>query len=524
MTTRPATSDPALGEHAVALLDALLAISADLDNHAVLRRIVQSACELTHSRYGALAVLGHDRSLVEFVTYGMDQRTADAIGRLPSGEGLIGLALSEPVRLDDLTAHPQAVGLPEHHPPLRTLLALPVTIRGTVYANLLLSEKEDGTPYDVRDEQLVRALTTVAAIVIENTLAYGLSERRRRWLEKFGELNEMLLPPISLDVAFQRIADAVLTASDARAVAVVQVPPTGRIVTAALSGEVRELDEEGRRQTAVASRRVAEAGVAIDIDLEDDRVAFFVPLRAHLTLPGVLLAEFDRHHLTDALEERELLASFADQAGLALDRAQALQDRAEMAVISDRDRIARDLHDVVIQRLFAAGLHMQKTRSMASDPVLGERLDLSMRDLDQTIRDIRQTIFELQTHQQNPLRSEIRDLVREYVPVLGFAPTVQMRGPIDTSLGQQHHLVAVLREALSNIARHSGATNATVDLEVGADRLRLQVSDNGVGLPEERKESGLANAKRRAQMLGGTVELTTNEPSGTVFTWVVPLS
>ncbi len=413
---------------------------------------------------------------------------------------------------------------------MRTLLAAPVRIRGTAYANLFLSERRDEKPFDDLDEQRVHALSTIAGIVIENQLSYSLSERRRRWLETFSELNELLLPPIGLDAAFEQIADAVLSASQANAVAIVQVPSQGdRVRVAALRGSTtrpHDLTDEQRGEVAQVARAAVASGAPMEVPVDSDRVAVFVPLRAHLTLPGVILVEFERSALSASDgEDRELLASFAEQAGLALDRAQALQERAEMAVVSDRDRIARDLHDVVIQRLFAAGLHLQKTRSMADDDILGARLDLTMKDLDQTIRDIRGTIFELQTRPQASLRNEIRDLVREYVPVLGFAPSVQMNGPVDSALepGLQQHLVAVLREALSNIARHSGATSAGMELTVTGQELSLTVSDNGVGLPEERRESGLNNAKRRAAMLGGTFEIAPGEPRGTVLHWQVPV-
>jgi signal transduction histidine kinase len=179
---------------------------------------------------------------------------------------------------------------------------------------------------------------------------------------------------------------------------------------------------------------------------------------------------------------------------------------------------------VVIQRLFATGLHMQSIRSAATTPELTERIDKCVRDLDQTIRDIRGTIFELQTRPQNSLRIEVRDLVREYVPILGFVPSVQTHGPVDSSVevNLQQQLVAVLREALSNVARHAEATSASVDLQVTATHLRLRVSDDGKGIPDERDESGLRNARRRAMLLGGSLDLWPNEPTGTSFIWSVP--
>jgi len=226
-------------------------------------------------------------------------------------------------------------------------------------------------------------------------------------------------------------------------------------------------------------------------------------------------------------EERELLASFADQAALALDRAQGVTDREELAVISDRERIARDLHDVVIQRLFATGLQLQGVALVAGkDSEVAVRLDAAVSALDDTIAAIRGTIFELQHRQGASLRAEIRTLVREYVPVLGFSPTVRTTGPLDTVVPARirEHLLPVLREAVSNIARHALADNADIGVVVSGTDLRLVVSDDGAGLAEDITESGLRNARRRAVDLGGRLDVVGNEPRGTVLTWQVPLA
>jgi len=250
--------------------------------------------------------------------------------------------------------------------------------------------------------------------------------------------------------------------------------------------------------------------------------AVVIPLRAHLAPVGALVALFDPRP-QDA-EERELLASFADQAALALDRAQAVVDREELAVISDRERIARDLHDVVIQRLFATGLQLQGVAMLAGDGEVASRLDGAVADLDSTIAAIRGTIFELQNRQGGSLRAEIRTLVREYVPVLGFSPAVRTSGPVDTAVSPQvrAQLLPVLREAISNVARHALAESAEVDVRVSAAEVRLVVADDGTGLSEDRAESGLRNARRRAADLGGTLDLAPNTPRGTVLTWTVP--
>ena len=515
-----------LEDSARALLEAFVAISSDLDTDSVLKRIVVSACELTHSRYGALGLIGPGGSLAGFVTHGVDEATKALIGAPPAGRGLLDVTAekSATMRLDDLTRHPLSVGFPEHHPPMSTLLRVPIRLRGTIFGQLYLSEKVDGRPFDAHDELLVHSLATVAGFAVENARAYGLSERRRRWLEMFGELTERLMPPITLPDALERIASAVREASGAQSASVLQVPEKGDPFAAAVDGEPFPLTTEERSAFNKAVRTVVETGDVMEVPVRDLGVAMLAPLRAHLTMPGVLILTRAGPAQPGEFEERELLASFADQAALALDRTQALEDREQMAVVSDRDRIARDLHDVVIQRLFATGLHMQSIRSAAPTEELRERIDQSVRDLDQTIRDIRGTIFELQTRPRSSLRTEVRDLVQEHIPLLGFAPSVHTEGPVDGTLEPevQTQMVSVLREALTNIAQHSAARTASIHLQVTPTHLRLKVTDDGHGIPEDRHERGLRSVRRRAMLLGGCLDLWPNDPSGTIFVWSVP--
>jgi signal transduction histidine kinase len=510
------------------LLDAVTAISSDLDLRRVLTRIVEAATELTSAQYGALGVIGSDGLLLtEFVTTGVDPVTHQLIGELPHGRGILGLLIKEPrpLRLHDLNAHPQAAGFPPNHPPMSSFLGVPVRIRGTVFGNLYLTEKADGGDFTEQDEQLVEALARAAGFVIENARAYGMSERRRQWLEATSELSEALQPPVDLDRALRRITATARTVAGARATALLSWGDDVEVLATSL-----DPDEDAERVNAALDEVAATTVLAESRELSEMPVGGFaglvIPLRVHLGGAGVLIALFDPSASKHEIEERELLASFADQAGLALDRAQAVADRAELAVISDRERIARDLHDVVIQRLFATGLQLQGISMLAGGSEVAERLEQAVDALDLTIKDIRGTIFELQHRQGASLRQEIRTLVRDYVPVLGFAPTVRTLGPVDSAVPQDisAHLIAVLREAVSNVARHALADRAEVELEVTDHELVLTVSDDGSGMPPDRAESGLRNVRRRATELGGTMHLRPNQPRGTVLVWRVPLT
>jgi signal transduction histidine kinase len=259
----------------------------------------------------------------------------------------------------------------------------------------------------------------------------------------------------------------------------------------------------------------------------DDSVGTVVPLRTQLARERLLVSLYDSADLRlRDVDDRELLRGFADYAALALDRGQAMTEREELAVISDRERIARDLHDVVIQRLFATGMQLQAASMRVPDDEVRGRLERMVADLDATIRDVRATIFELQSPAAGSLRSELRALVREYRSTLSFVPELHLVGPIDTAVDDRlrEPLLKVLREALSNLARHAQATQANIQVAVAeGPTLVLTVEDDGVGLADEGPRSGLENAETRATALGGFLLVENRSPSGTRLTWSVPL-
>ena len=517
--------EPALPGAAEALLEAVVAISSDLDLHAVLTRIVESATEMTGATYGALGVIAPDgKTLVDFVTTGMDEQHRLLIGDLPRGQGILGLLIEhpEPIRLDNLSEHPSSFGFPAHHPPMTTFLGVPIKIRGTVFGNLYLTEKAGGTSFTAQDELLVRGLATAAGFVIENARAYGLSERRRQWLEATADLAEELQPPIDIEGALALITKTMRSVSGALATATLCFGPENlRTVSVAASDAdrvSRALDEVVTTMPATRRDEPVELRAA-------DLSVVAIPLRAHLAHRGLLVAVFDRGPGPRDVEEHQLLVSFTDQAALALDRVVAFGDREELAVITDRERIARDLHDSVIQRLFATGLQLQATAMIATGPDVLDRIEQAVSDLDLTIRDIRGTIFELQHRPGGSLRSEVRALVREYEPLLGFAPEVRTTGPVDNSVpgALREHLLSVLREAITNVARHAQAGSAAVEVQASVSELRLVVSDDGAGIPEDAVHSGLRNARERAEDLGGSLELGPDGSRGTRLVWRVPL-
>jgi signal transduction histidine kinase len=528
MTEQPHDLELGLPGDARALLEAVVAISSDLDLHSVLNRIVESACRITQARYGALGVLDTGgRGLADFVTYGLTEEEHRAIGDLPRGRGILGLLIERPeaVRLEHLAEHPGSFGFPPHHPPMDSFLGVPVRIRGTVFGNLYLTEKQGASSFTEQDEMLVEVLATAAGFVIENARAYAQSERRRLWLEASVQITEALQPPIEMAEAFRQITVGARRVVRAAAVALLLRRDVEPEVVAADGADVARIP-------AIVSDLVSQIAAAEEaqevavVPHAEHGTVVLVPLRSQIAQGGVLIVALEVDRTGLEVEEVDLLASLADQASLALDRAEAIADREELALVADRDRIARDLHDLVIQRLFATGLQLQGARRGAQSDEVRERLDNAVLDLDTTIQDIRSTIFELQRAGERSLRADIRDLAKEYVPVLGFTPLVRTTGPVDTAVGDElgAQLLAVLREGLSNAARHAEASAAVVEVEVTQDRVVLSVTDNGKGISAERRESGLRNVRRRAADHGGTVRLLREEPHGTRLEWSAPLA
>lgn len=510
------------------LLDAFLALSGDLDRTGVLTRVVDAAASLTGARYGALGIYGTDGHLAQFLTTGIDERTRREIGAEPRGDGILGLLRADPrpLRLPDLNRHPAALGMPPGHPAMGTFLGVPIRVRDTVVGYLYLTEKAGADSFTDHDEELALALANAAGMVIDNLRAYGLSERRRQWLEAAADLAEDLRVPIDLSSALAAITRRARATARASAAAIVQFPADSHPVISAEDG-FADGDARAVVRQIIEQARSAEAGaVALDVDLGarlGGGQAVVLPFRAHLADPGSLVVVFDSAALS-TYEEREFLATFVDQAGLALDRAQAVADREQLVVVLDRARIARDLHDVVIQRLFATGLKLQGLRS-ASAEALGPLIEGLVDDLDLTIKDVRSTVFAL-TRPADSLRGEIHRLLGDYAEVLGFTPAFHSRGPLDlvVSAPISAHLLAVLREGFSNIARHAGARQVTVEIDVSAQDVVLRLADDGTGIPDRRVESGLANVRERAELLGGSLRVVAGEGGGTTLTWTCPLT
>ncbi|MEV0651059.1 GAF domain-containing sensor histidine kinase [Phytomonospora sp. NPDC050363] len=524
------------------LLDAVVSIGSDLELPAVLDRIVTAACKLVDARYGALGVLGHDRRLVAFHTHGIGKDKRDEIGALPCGRGILGLLIDDPspVRLADLASHPKSHGFPAGHPPMRSFLGVPVSIRERDFGTLYLTEKLSAEEFSEDDERVVVALAAAAGIAIENARLYDISRRRLRWLEAAAEITDVVIGSIDQQAALRLVAKRAMETSNAE-VAMVLVRDPGDmsevVVEVALTAE-GDLPIAGERVPltddalggVIINRRPTQVedlgkSAAWPHPIECGR-ALLVPLATSETAYGALVVgTVSSVSLNYSSAEIGLLESFAGQAALALDRSRAQLDRAQLAVFEDRDRIARDLHDVVIQRLFATGLHLQNVVNITTRPVVVERINAAVDALDATIRDIRASIYALHGGSVGDLRLGVHTAVEAACDSLGFRPHVTLLGPVDSAVppAVRPELLAALREALSNVTRHAQASTVEVEVAADGESVELTVVDDGCGLGESKPRGGLLNLAARARKLGGTFTLDSGEGAGTRLNWRVPL-
>ncbi|MEU4240709.1 GAF domain-containing protein [Actinoplanes sp. NPDC026619] len=521
-----------------ALLDAVVGIGSDLDLRSTLQRIVEAACALAGAQYGALGVIGADRSdLVDFITHGIDPAAHAKIGDLPHGRGVLGLLIThpKPVRLPDITKHPDSFGFPPNHPPMHSFLGVPVRTREHVFGNLYLAEKRGAPEFSQDDEEIVVALAAAAGVAIDNARLYALAQRRERWLAAAAEITGVLLGEVRTHEALRLIARRAREVSGADLVMVLLYDEENSRYTIevaegadGLAGRSIPIDpvvaaELGSEKYRYVENLVAAAEWPAAVP---DGPALAAPLTVAQAMRGVLIVTQPLDRPGDD-EEAVLLSTFAGQAALALERARAQEEREQFVVLEDRERIARDLHDVVIQRLFATGMQLQGAVPHAARPEAVRRINAAVDDLDATIRDIRRSIFELRTPTGPSLRTELREAVDAAAETLGFRPVLDTVGPVDSAIPDDivPELMAVLREALSNVARHAQATTVRVTVHATGDEVVLRIEDDGVGADPAQARGGIVNMIDRAGDLGGEFEIGPGPGGrGTVATWRAPIT
>ncbi|MCK0116523.1 GAF domain-containing protein [Isoptericola sp. S6320L] len=532
------------------LLEAVLSVGRGLELEGTLHRVVQTAADVADARYAALGIIGEDGRIAQFLTAGLSEEEIRAIGPYPRGRGLLGELIRHPVplRLPDMSADPRSVGFPAHHPPMRSFLGVPLQVHGRPFGNLYLTDKRHGGEFSPHDQRLVEALASAASVAVENSRLYDEATLRERWAHGNDEISRRVLegdpPELVLDAVAQEALQ--VAAADVAVLATVAVDQDDHLQvrsahgpgTEGLVGTFVPLEGTFAAEAYTAGRPVVTHDAASDrrqtLSFNPPSVVgplAALPLGGPGRTSGVLTV--GRRLGTPPFPRVviDALAAFAAQAAVALELAERRHDAERLAVVRDRDRIARDLHDLAIQRLYATGLSLEgvgrRLQDRSDATADAERVGRAVTDLDETISLIRTTIRGLQpstgTVRRVGLRARLVAEVDAASHALGFTPALHMAGPVDTLVPPPtaDHLVAVLREALSNVARHAGAQRVGVELVAGDDVV-LTVSDDGHGIPADARRSGLANLERRALELGGTLTVASARP-GTTLCWRVPL-
>ncbi|NBE54544.1 sensor histidine kinase [Streptomyces boluensis] len=531
------------------LLAAVLSVGRELDLEQALRGIVQAATSLVDAEYGAIGLIGPDGTrLSDFLTVGISTEEIAAIGHYPEGHGILGELIRHPesLRLTKISEHPASYGFPPGHPPMNTFLGVPIRVRGQVFGNLYLTEKRGGAEFDDEDEAVLATLAVAAGVAIDNARLYEESRLRERWLRASAEVTYGLMSGSDRTEILALIAKrAREITSSALAVVAVPMKETPALTVELAIGQSAEqhrglvlpLDGSLIGQAFTTAAPVTSADAA-----RDERItavparfaglgpAVAVPIGVGTDVKGVVLLVRAEGQAGFADQVIEPLQGFAAQAEVAMELAERRRDVERITLLQDRDRIARDLHDLAIQRLFATGMTLQSAGRLIDHAEASARVQRAVEDLDETIKIIRSTIFGLRAREGSAspgLRARVVAAVGEAAPMLGFVPSVRMEGLLDTVVPGEtaDDAMAVLSEALTNIARHARADRADVALETDGQQLRLTVTDDGVGIPAGGggRRSGLLNMAERAEQLGGALELSRPAEGGTTVVWRVPV-
>ncbi|MBO0980630.1 GAF domain-containing protein [Microbacterium sp. SD291] len=524
-----------------ALLSATQAVVEESELSVVLRRIVDAAVALVDAEYGALGVISPEGdSLDEFIYVGLDESAAAAIGNLPTGHGLLGALIVEPhpIRLSHMRSDRRASGFPAHHPPMDSFLGVPVRVRGEVFGNLYLTNRREGQ-FTSEDEQLIEALATTAGFAIENARLLDQARTRERWMKTAAELSSSVLSSpteTSLDLISGRIFDLpdidqvtiVLTDDEGKNVRVAAARGPGE---ATLRGSVLETDAVCAGSVLSDGKpRSLPRGEPTDDPLRLTRdgaegPVLVAPLRTRARLWGAVCIARSPSGRRFTATETESAADLASRASIALELAHAREEGQRSMLADDRRRIARDLHDHVIQQLFGTGLTLQAVASGLPSGPATERLNESVAQLDDAITQIRNVIFALSHSDSSSIRHHIIDAVAELTGSLTRPPVFRFIGPVDHAITGPlaADVLGAARELLSNAVRHSQADRISVEVGVVDGLAVVSVEDNGVGIPATGRRSGLDNVAHRANARGGEFSLDTSE-TGTVAKWSVPLA
>lgn len=528
-----------------ALLRATRAVVELEELPVVLERIAQAAVDLVDAEYGALGVIATDRDGLEsFIHVGMSAADAAAIGHLPEGRGVLGALIDDPrpIRLQHIVDHPRSVGFPAEHPHMDAFLGVPIRVRSEIYGNLYLTNSRRGG-FTEEDEQLVTALATTAGFVVANARLFEETRLRQQWAASSAQIASTLLESSS-DSALPLLADELIGRTTADRVCVVlrgEEPLTVRVAEARgdgadeLTGRVLPAMRTAASVVFEHGDPRARPGASHDPDPDGFAVVgadgsagavMFLPLRSRSTTWGVLAVARRPGRAAFSSAELVLADDLARRVALSLELARAREHRQRTLLVEDRSRIARDLHDHVIQQLFGTGLELQAIAASVPDQGTSTRLQIAVATLDESIAHIRTIIFAMTPREngRQSIRHEVLDIAAVCSNGLPQPVAVSFAGPVDLMLtgALAEDVAAVVRELLTNAAKHASASSVQLRVAAEFGHVRVSVEDDGVGIPPEGKRSGLANLSARAEALGGTF-LITSSPGHTAAMWSAPI-
>ncbi len=529
---------------------AVMAAASGSQLEATLQDIVSAVVQHVDAMHGAMGVLSRDgRTLDRFVVVGTEDER-DGIDGLPAGQEALDPLLEGPATLrpDGRDRHVATLGIPDGHPPMRSFLGVPIRVGDAVFGNLYLTEKRTGGPFTEADVTVAQALAGVAGLAIKNARLAEWAETRRGWEEAAVEMATALLAGAEPEQVLRSISTRVgeLTDSDIAGVLAPSIDdPETMTIVAAVGKNAEEVEgvrvplagtHVGSTHRAGVPRRVEDISI---MPVVGRRAAVLIELSAGYgpTLIAPLGGALDRSLLVAMRaagrepfdeEDLELLSGFAAQASVALELARAQQREKALQVQADRDRIARDLHDHIVQRIFATALSLDRLgRSLGTEqPEAAGRLSRSVDDLHGTIARIRTSIFDLHEAEDSSMATlprRLTEVVRSVTEGHDLRPDLRIRCerddlPADLVLD----LVAVIRELLTNVVRHAQARRSTVSVVIDDSEVCVVVTDDGRGLPPVAVRSGLVNLAARAERRSGALDCRSG-PTGTEIQWAVPL-
>ncbi|MBI3647208.1 MAG: GAF domain-containing sensor histidine kinase [Actinobacteria bacterium] len=534
-------------EHTAKLIDSGLALASELSLEAVLRRIVQLGMDITGARYGALGVLDERGRILEFVTEGITQGQREAIGDPPTGRGILGLLIRDggALRIEDVSKDPRAHGFPPNHPPMRSFLGAPVIARGRVFGRIYLTDKRGDGEFGEDDERATVVLAAQAGVAVENARLHEEARRRERWLAATLEVGSLIMSGAGAFDALQRIATRARELVDADLSTIATPGPGARelTITVATGDRAEELiglsfPRDGSISGVVMRTRRAELIDDLSADPRAARSvvrlgmlgpAACVPLPGREEAFGTLLVANERGGHPFDQESLSLVETFAAQAAVALEFERSNREHQRLTVLEDRERIAKELHDGVIQSLFAVGMGLEGTVGLAKDEDIARRIESAAEEIDRAIRDLRSYIFGLRPGilADRELDQALRELAEEF----SDRTEVVLAVDIDTGVAAElaplaTDVVQITREALSNVGRHAAAATCRVSLRRNrAGTAILEVDDDGKGFDTSVTANGmgLANLRERVEALGGTLEVASVLGEGTMVRATLPL-